>query len=1122
MLYICQACSLPKIACQEFKAFKRNVLGCHKPDADRAGNLNCGSPATTVTSPAIYRHIGGKQNELARRIRTALVQESSKRGRFFVAMHRMRKWEAHQARIKQGRTMTRVVNVHNLLAALARSANQKADDLADALAVKAAADRAYASATRNKSAQFELNYLAQRVADAARWVRAAQKADAAARKALDRHSKTMAPLQSVLDRTSETLAVDDQYDLTAHHYRMMADEDIHQRSSLSYEKLMRRRYGMHVYGMIGNARKVRCHLCRSKSDVQKKANRAMNQALGQVGSSIKSLTRKINQHQRSYNHHARDLARHRTHYRNRLASFQRDLDRDVRIRQDRFMYPHDARKYDNKIRHHKTLIKRESAKATTKTKQLQGLVSKHEQILRRLRYLLALARRNSKKIKAFKKVYGPMNKLYSLTGRDGVRMTRHWRSRFEVARNQYRTAANRLRNELNRRDFGRRSGRVAALYARKVMYAERRMRTTAERDPLVQSNLRAIDAGKAAVDDVLSGGGANANILKAAIRAEDRTMVYEGRLRAKARTYGDVLRTPLFRGGRRGYYRFLRIRNRYQYARSTLLKALRDRTTKPHQKEALARRVMRLRMHLRAFVERDPLAKRWRAKYEAVSAGVRTRLTPVKQRYVDHFERAMYATIRSVSIAVTAADDSLTSAARIAKNNIKKSNPFYTINRNGALVLKNWSVLPTAKLGKGFRPLMNKRTPTKTGILATGKLVGPSFVAKKDTIAFTVGGGDRKTSVVLLKDDSMQVLRKFVATGGKEREVFWDISEFSQEMLRVVVRDESKSAGIFFSNLRVFDEPDKRAGCLPDCLPIAPTGYRTFRTRYRAALKILGDTYAAESPKSKITVGKRLQLCRTGPQAFGANHGAKLYGRKAFKFPLQPQIRKGVSLPACIFVEKSMQPRGYVITLGEDPTAQYLFSSKHTDKDAAKGNPNLQCIYPTKRPRCAEYRGLVRRRYSFKLNCVSKETHADCFEAIYSQQCGKTARCGEEKGHRQMLHCCDVQNGNLQHNCHGSHSRRRRLGASMAFREYALAGPAVKRCADECMRQKSCVAWNLSPQGRCALTEKCVLKPAEDGTTDFLDWMVLPGLNKADLFGENAKLTADGRVAIQTLKWQSV
>merc|ERR1719473_1507212 len=114
----------------------------------------------------------------------------------------------------------------------------------------------------------------------------------------------------------------------------------------------------------------------------------------------------------------------------------------------------------------------------------------------------------------------------------------------------------------------------------------------------------------------------------------------------------------------------------------------------------------------------------------------------------------MYATIRSVSIAVTAADDSLTSAARIAKDNIKKSNPFYTINRDGALVLKNWSVLPTAKLGKGFRPLMG-RTPTKTGILATGKLVGPSFVAKKDTIAFTVGGGDRKTSVVLLKDDSM-------------------------------------------------------------------------------------------------------------------------------------------------------------------------------------------------------------------------------------------------------------------------------------------------------------------------------------------------------------------------------
>jgi len=344
--------------------------------------------------------------------------------------------------------------------------------------------------------------------------------------------------------------------------------------------------------------------------------------------------------------------------------------------------------------------------------------------------------------------------------------------------------------------------------------------------------------------------------------------------------------------------------------------------------------------------------------------------------------------------------------------------------------------------------------------------------------------------------------------------VFWDVSEFSQEMMQVVVEDRSTKNGIQFSNLRVFNEPNAGASCLPDCLTIKPIveGHMQF-TESLVAFEIMGAIYAARDASAEVTPDERLQYCRVGKEAFGLNGGAPInFGGE---LGAGSKIRSGVDLPACIFITPVGTADGslsYVISIDEATPQKFLYTTGHADADSAEKNTGLMCIYSTKKPRCAAYRGLLRQVTQYSLACEVRQAPSDCFKTFYSELCVGEV-CGSTPTHQSALQCCDKADGKPNSCLGGS---RRRLGAAVTqvkYNTYTVDGQDAVDCADKCMRSASCVAYNSSPTG-CVLSDKCSPVASADSSSEVLDWTVLPGVELHDLF-EGAELVG-GKVVIKT------
>lgn len=340
-------------------------------------------------------------------------------------------------------------------------------------------------------------------------------------------------------------------------------------------------------------------------------------------------------------------------------------------------------------------------------------------------------------------------------------------------------------------------------------------------------------------------------------------------------------------------------------------------------------------------------------------------------------------------------------------------------------------------------------------------------------------------------------------------------------MLRFVLTDKSKTAGLHFSNIRMYE--DSTVMCVPDCLQIKKAVHRTFDKSY-VAFDVMGKRYVAESTKDKVADGKRVQYCLVTENGIGRGGGASL--QLLTKSPLRAQIRKGLTLPPCIYVEP--HNGGYLVSLREDPRRQFLFSAKHNLGQVK----DLMCVYPTVKPRCAEYSGVAKNRRSFKVSCVSIVAQPNCFETIYETRCGSEKYCGEQKQQQDMLTCCDKHVGKSGHASRTCvNNRRRRLGASAAA--LARGGDPVRNCADACMRTEGCVAYSVMEGARkwvssrtiagiggCKLTKQCVTKPTKD--TEELEWTVLPGVQKLDLFrtaGAALRMDDKGRIVIKRKKW---
>jgi len=691
-----------------------------------------------------------------------------------------------------------------------------------------------------------------------------------------------------------------------------------------------------------------------------------------------------------------------------------------------------------------------------------------------------------------------------------------WKAAFSSARNRYEADAMTLKKLLKTTRPKPRATELVAL-AFKLRASMAAMKDAASKDPVVKTLLEQMEKDRLLVEQALATMTAG-NKYKPLRTAEFLKNKTSSRSQDLSDQLAGLLGDKIFSDDA-ARKKFNDARAKYQKALADLKKRLADKTTTNKQLEAQARIVQTLRRAMQLALESD---KGWRTAL----AGLGSQLDKMYDRLGSHgvmnvakAKQALEAADKKNMGDCRKADNGLLAVIKSTKDQIKndsKNNPFYTLDKHGALVWKNWQVTPG---------LFSAGKPTTTSIPKTGTMSSASFAAKANTLAFTVGGGDKATTVTLqvLRDFSgPKVIRKFVGKAGSfNREVFWDISEYNQDMLRLIVSDQSTTAGIFFSNVRMFD--DTTVSCIPDCIQIKESMHRTYKSTF-VAFDIMGERYTAADTRDRIEDGKRVQYCRIGNGQIGRDGGASLAALKIA--PLKADIRSILTMSPCVHIEPYRTrgglpgSKGYVLSLGENPRRQFLFQQKfpkaHNGK-APSSVPNLMCIYPTSQPRCAEYSGVVKERRSVQVNCVTQHPNPDCFESIFETQCGADKNCGEKKGVQDMLVCCDKHKHVDGHACH--HNRRRLSSAdsAMKFKDFSLDGNTARDCAERCMRKKGCVAWNVDKvSGMCTLTDECLTKPGRG--TENLEWMMLPGVQKKDLF-KNAQVSADGRIKIQSEKW---
>jgi len=487
------------------------------------------------------------------------------------------------------------------------------------------------------------------------------------------------------------------------------------------------------------------------------------------------------------------------------------------------------------------------------------------------------------------------------------------------------------------------------------------------------------------------------------------------------------------------------------------------------------------------------------------------------QKYTRELPESAADIVRKASEAKATAATKAKDAVRSAKQKLKSlkrafmaaadsSSPFYALSKSGTgSVLSGWSV----QAAKGEDLFDTESMGTRTSVEGTGTLTSPSFIATKNTMAFTVAGGDKDTvitlSVITGTDQftgtaTKEEVRRFVGTGRASHEVFWDISDHSQEMMEFKLSDQSKTAGIYLNNVHLFD--DKTIGCLPDCLRIK-------KISFTDSYYIMGDKYTATD--KNVNSLKRAQFCRDDTGS------TKL----TFKPPLAPKISSGVALPTCVFIEA--HPTGLVVSLGENPSHKFLFSAKFAKKSALASDPDVKCMYPTLRPRCLKYVGVAKQRAEIIAKCEPDVTVGTppCRETIIESRCDGKSVCGEDKQIRDMLMCCDRNDLGPGSNYGGCIGRRRRLGAShssMAFAGYRVSGSKTKSCADRCMGQAGCLAWHVDSLGHCRMTSKCTLKGNQH---EEQKWIPLPGVSVEKLFHHEKAKLVNGKLLVQREKWEA-
>lgn len=321
----------------------------------------------------------------------------------------------------------------------------------------------------------------------------------------------------------------------------------------------------------------------------------------------------------------------------------------------------------------------------------------------------------------------------------------------------------------------------------------------------------------------------------------------------------------------------------------------------------------------------------------------------------------------------------------------------------------------------------------------------------------------------------------------------------------ITIVDKDPTGSIVFDNLRNYDAPE---GCLSECVTIRPETCTSDMVLPEPGMLCLfvNDFHLPYVPVKKVKHGLA-QYCVYGLAPFGENGGALLTDEsfaRAQSAELDARLEEAgkppiistermldtPDLPTCIYVEISggfstrlnaSSPVYGLATREDGPIYMYDTDKVHSATDHA----DLMCLFPTTKPRCAAFDGVLKSRRQHNIYCVEEEVAQSCMELVYMHKCKDGEYCGQSETTKNLLKCCDRADNNPGSGC----LRRRRLGEMM---DMALVTDVegAEACAEHCMRRangpsalpldKACVAWRLDEEGECKVSTKCVYEEQAD------------------------------------------